>query len=62
MPEIQVADTTVVIEPSSYMYGLIDFNIRSHDPTATLTSTQARRVASALLEAANEADGIEEAV
>lgn len=59
MPEIRVANTTIEIEESCFMHGLIDLNIRSHDPTATLTSFQARLLAQTLEHYAAQADGFE---
>lgn len=59
MAEIRVADTTIEVEESYDMHGMITLRIQRYDPYATMTSFQARQVASALMEAANEADGFE---
>ena len=59
MADIRVTDTTIVVEESSHMHGLIELHIQRHDPIATLTSYQARQLATALFEAAQEADGLE---
>ena len=59
MADIRVADTTVKVESSCHMYGMIDLNIQSYDPSATMTSFQARQLAMALIDAADEADGVD---
>ena len=59
MTEIRVVNTTIVVEESSTMHGLIDLSFRQFDPDATLTASQARLLAEALQHYAQQADSSE---
>ena len=52
MPIIRATDNSIEVE--LWGDGLIHVSIKSHDPVSALTPTQARRLATALIETVEE--------